>query len=655
MVEKNKSVAKKAPVKKKSPKKKTSSKTAVKKPAPKTKGKAKAVSQKRKYHPAFKWLLRLLILGIILFLMILAWVAPSLPSLDKAFNHSRNAVIHVLDHEGKTIYSQNAGWGEPLHVDEIPKYMSDALISIEDKRFRYHFGIDPYGLSRAIYRNIRYNKREGGSTITQQLAKNIFLTPERTIKRKAQEAILSLWLEWKFTKDQILTIYLNRVYYGTNAWGVDGASQKYFGHSAKELSLWESAMLAGIMRSPNNYNPHSNLERANQRTKLVLSLMRKQKRITEEEYEQAIEEGKNKTYPKIKHNRSYYIDWIFEQAEGFIQTTTTDLIIHTSFNPKAQKEAENILRNYLDQYGKSKNVDQGAILSIATDGSVIAMVGGYDYGQSQFNRTTQARRQPGSSFKPLIWQLALQEGMLLSDMVMDQPLNIQGWEPQNYDRKFHGMMSMKDALSRSSNSVAVQLSQYVGGQKIAQAAYKQSMQTPIEQHRSIALGTSVVTLMDMAALFGSWASGGYAIYPWGIKKITDPQGHMIYQHEHPQNNKILSGAVVAQMNFALSDVIENGTGKNAQLPFDVAGKTGTTQDYRDAWFVGYSSQFVTSVWLGNDDNKPMNHVTGGGLPAKIWHDFMDYIHLPALPPMDLPKPKGEILDPNNPLRELILW
>ncbi len=597
-------------------------------------------------------------IGFAIFVVLLAflWVLPSLPSLNKAFNHSRDAIVTVLDANGSVIYRQNTGWGEALHVGEIPKSMSDALIAVEDKRFYYHFGIDPYALSRAIYHNLRNKSRQGGSTLTQQLAKNVFLTHERTIKRKVQEAFLSLWLEWKFSKEQILTIYLNRVYYGTNAWGVDGAAQTYFGHSAKQLSLWESAMLAGIMRSPNNYNPHSNKERAENRAKLVLSLMLNQKRITKEQYQAALQEGKSKTYPKITLSRSYYIDWILEQSKGFIQTSGSDLIIHSTLDSHLQKQAEQLVVNRLHQSGKAKNVSQAALLSVTSDGAVIAMVGGLDYQQSQFNRAVQAKRQPGSSFKPLLWQIALQKGMLLSDMVEDKPVNIKGWKPKNYNRKYQGNITLLRALEVSSNVVAAQLGQHFGERNLINAAYNQGVETELRANPSLALGSSEVTMMDMVSIYASWASGGKQVFPWGIKMITTSKGELLYQHDDTHYSNILSTPVTAQMNYALSRVIQEGTGKNAQLPFDVAGKTGTTQDYRDAWFIGYSSQFVTAVWMGNDDNSPTNNLTGGDLPAKLWKDYMQAAHDSALPLSDLLQPESlDLLDEKSPLRDLLVW
>lgn len=597
-------------------------------------------------------------IGFAIFIVFLAflWVLPSLPSLNKAFNHSRDAIVTVLDANGSVIYRQNTGWGEALHVGEIPKSMSDALIAVEDKRFYYHFGIDPYALSRAIYHNLRNKSRQGGSTLTQQLAKNVFLTHERTIKRKVQEAFLSLWLEWKFSKEQILTIYLNRVYYGTNAWGVDGAAQTYFGHSAKQLSLWESAMLAGIMRSPNNYNPHSNKERAENRAKLVLRLMLNQKRITKEQYQAALQEGKSKTYPKITLSRSYYIDWILEQSKGFIQTSGSDLIIHSTLDSHLQKQAEQLVVNRLHQSGKAKNVSQAALLSVTSDGAVIAMVGGLDYQQSQFNRAVQAKRQPGSSFKPLLWQIALQKGMLLSDMVEDKPVNIKGWKPKNYNRKYQGNITLLRALEVSSNVVAAQLGQHFGERNLINAAYNQGVETELRANPSLALGSSEVTMMDMVSIYASWASGGKQVFPWGIKMITTSKGELLYQHDDTHYSNILSTPVTAQMNYALSRVIQEGTGKNAQLPFDVAGKTGTTQDYRDAWFIGYSSQFVTAVWMGNDDNSPTNNLTGGDLPAKLWKDYMQAAHDSALPLSDLLQPESlDLLDEKSPLRDLLVW
>ncbi len=636
-------------------------KTAKKQTNAAKKSKNNKSKKAKKQFSLWRFFRRLVLWGMAAGLLVVfasfLWVLPSLPSLDKAFNHSRNAMVTVLDANGEVIYRQNTGWGEALHVHQLPKTMPDALIAVEDKRFYYHFGIDPYALARAVYSNLRKQKRQGGSTITQQLAKNVFLTHERTLKRKVQEAFLSLWLEWKFSKEQILTIYMNRVYYGTNAWGVDGAARTYFGHSATELSLWESAMLAGIMKSPNNYNPHNNKKRAEQRTKLVLEMMLAQKRITQEQYKQALTEGESKKYPKTEHSRSYYVDWILEQSRGFIQTSGNDLVIHSTLDYNLQKQAEQLVQEHLQSEGKAKKVEQAALLSTTSDGAVVAMVGGRDYNQSQFNRAIQARRQPGSSFKPLLWQIALEKGMLLTDMVEDRPININGWKPQNYSKKYQGDITLLQALQYSSNLVAARLGQHFGVRNVIQAAYRQGVETELKAIPSIALGSSEVTMNDMVSIYATWASGGHQVFPWGIKMITTSRGELLYQHDSSQYGKIVSTPVVAQMNYALGKVITAGTGKNAKLPFDIAGKTGTTQDYRDAWFVGYSSQFITAVWMGNDDNSPTNGLTGGDMPAKLWKDYMAVAHNGMiLPPADLLKPKNfNLLDDNNPMRELILW
>ncbi len=591
----------------------------------------------------------LLAMGTILYL------SRDMPNIDNAFATYRSPTITINDSYGNQIYRKGADWGRPLMVEELPPSMAHALIAVEDKRYYYHFGIDPYAILRAIYRNIRFGTHQGGSTITQQLAKNMFLKPDRTLKRKSQEALLAIWLEWKFSKEQILTMYLNRVYFGSSAWTVDGASQLYFNHSATELSLWESAMLAGIMKNPNRYNPHHNKSQAERRTHLVLKLMYNQKKITKEQYEQALKEGKSKTYPKKQANRSWYVDWILAQSQSFIRAANADITIETTFDSEAQQKAQDILNSYLQKEGDIKKVSQGALLSMNVDGAVIAMVGGKDYKQSQFNRATQAKRQPGSSFKPLIWQLALERGQTLNDYIIDKPINIKGWKPQNYDRQYYGQVTLQQALRRSLNTVAVQLAQWIGNQNIVDAAYRQGISTALDAVDAIALGTEEVTLQDMVSLYGSWASGGYQVFPWGIKRITDSHGTILYERSLSQYTQMVSTPVVVQMNLALSDVILNGTAKNAQLPFDVAGKTGTTQDYRDAWFIGYSSTIVTGVWLGNDDNSQTQKLTGGSLPAKIWHDYMEYVHQNLTPP-DLPKPlETYILDEQNPVRNLILW
>ncbi len=605
------------------------------------------------------WLWRLFFYGFLLaFLLgigLILYLSRDMPNINQAFAVQRSATITVQDAYGNVIYRQGADWGKPLTINDLPPTMADALIAVEDKRFYYHPGIDPYAILRAVYRNMRFGTHQGGSTITQQLAKNMFLKPDKTLKRKSQEALLALWLDWKFSKEQILTMYLNRVYFGSSAWTVDGASQLYFNHSATELSLWESAMLAGIMKNPNGYNPHSNQKRAEKRTQLVLRLMYNQKKISQAEYEQALAEGERKKYPKKQLNRSWYVDWILAQSQSFIRAANADIIIETTFDGEAQKKAQNILNAHLAREGSAKKVSQGAILSMGVDGAVIAMVGGTDYNQSQFNRATQAKRQPGSSFKPLIWQLALERGQTLNDYITDKEINIKGWKPQNYDRKYRGRVTLQQALRSSLNTVAVQLAQWVGNQNIVDAAYRQGVLTPLEAVNAIALGTEEVTLEDMVSLYGSWASGGYQVFPWGIKRIIDSQGNVLYEHSTPVYAQMVATPVVAQMNLALSDVILNGTAKNAQLPFDVAGKTGTTQDYRDAWFIGYSAHIVTGVWLGNDDNSQTKNLTGGSLPAKIWRDYMEYAHENLAPP-DLPKPlNSHILDNKDPVRELILW
>jgi penicillin-binding protein 1A len=465
---------------------------------------------------------------------------------------------------------------------------------------------------------------QGGSTLTQQLAKNMFLSPERTMKRKAQEALLALWLEHLYSKEQILTGYLNRVYLGAGAFGVDAASRTYFGKPASELTVREAAIIAGLLKAPSRYSPATNPDLAWDRAKIVLGAMRDQGKITDKQYADATAPGQPvaQKKPGVGDGVRYFADWVVDRLTGYIGPIEQDVTITTTLDGAMQRAAEQRLAATLEGPGVKAHVTQGAIVAMAPDGAVKALVGGRDYQESQFNRATQAMRQPGSTFKPLVYLAALEAGLRPDTLVDDSPIRIGSWQPANYEPGFKGMVPAREALAESINTAAVRVLDYAGIDRVRKLAKRLGLSETLQPDLSLALGTSEVTLLDLASVYAVFANGGDVATPYAILEVKDRNGTVLYKRQASPAEQVVQPWFIDDINLMMAGVIDHGTGKSAKIGRPAAGKTGTTNDYRNAWFMGFTGDLVCGVWLGNDDNSPMKRITGGSLPAATWKAFM---------------------------------
>ena len=562
--------------------------------------------------------------GIVLLSLMVGYFALTLPSTADLTVAERRPSITVLAVDGSLIATYGDLFGEPIRIKEMSKYLPEAVIATEDRRFYYHFGVDPIGLLRAMVANLRAGHVvQGGSTISQQLAKNLFLKPERTMSRKIQEMLLALWLEHRFTKDQILEIYLNRVYLGAGTYGVDAAARRYFNKSARDVTLYEAAVVAGLLRAPTRFSPAGDRGRSAARAHQVLENMTAAGFITDAQM--AAAESQKSQLARVVPVRAgsrYFADWVAEQVGSFTGLGNRDLTVVSTLDPKLQDAAERAVAQTLDQDGEKSDVSQGALVAMAPDGAVRAMVGGRDYVDSQFNRATQALRQPGSSFKPFVYLAALEHGITPQDRFVDAPIRIGNYQPHNYGNKYMGDVSVADAVAHSLNTVAVQVEQRVGVDAVIATAHRLGITSELNRDVSLALGTAEVSLMELTGAYAAFASGGDGAWPYGIAEIKDKDGTVIYHRTGSGPGRVIAPEIAAEMTELLVGVVDHGTGRSAQIGRPIAGKTGTTQDYHDAWFEGFTADLVTGVWLGNDDNSPMKNVTGGTLPARTWHAFM---------------------------------
>lgn len=549
----------------------------------------------------------------------------TLPDIEQAVARTRQPSTTITAENGNEVKTFGSVYSEVIHLNELPSYVPDAIISTEDRRFYSHFGFDIIAFTRAMLTNIFMGRyAQGGSTISQQVAKNLFLTQQKTIKRKTQELLLAFWLEHKFTKEQILTLYLNRVYLGAGTYGIEAASQKYFQKSSRDMNLLEAAIIAGMLKAPSRYNPFASEERALSRAKVVLQNMVNNNTLTEKQmrYALTLPIGEDKSY-KVQ-GADYFADWVYREVNDYIGERDNDIYVYTTLNQEIQENAEKILRQAILS-AKNRNVSEGAVVVLDKRGEVKAMVGGIDYRKSQYNRAVSALRQPGSAFKPFVYLTALQNGWKPQDLIEDVPLTIGKWKPENYDKKYHGSVTLSDALAKSLNLATINLSESLSRKDIIRTAKKMGISTPIENSPSLALGTFEVRVLDMATAYSSIANGGYATWPHAIKEIYTRDGYQLYQREADTQNRILDEQAVAELTTMLEQVIRQGTGRKAKISGFAAGKTGTTQDYRDAWFVGFTDKYVIAVWVGNDDNSPMKSITGGTLPAEIWRKIAQSI------------------------------
>ncbi len=548
----------------------------------------------------------------------------SLPDVGNLMVSGPSQDVTILDDHGRLIARRGLTQGAMVRAEDLPDYVPGAFIAIEDRRFRSHLGIDPIGLGRAAFQNaMAGHVVQGGSTLTQQLAKNLFLSPNRTFERKVQEAMLALYLEHRYTKNQILTLYLNRVYFGAGVFGIEAASQKFFGKHASELSLTEAAMTAGSVKAPARYNPLSDIDAGLKRARVVLQAMQDAGIIDGNSRAQA-----EATRPRIVRanatpSSGFFADWIMAHLNEAVGPTNEPLIVETSFDLDTQTMAERAIATGLDSEGGKFNAHQAALVAMTPDGAVRAMVGGRTYGGSGFNRATDAVRQPGSAFKPFVYLTALEHGHSADDMVNDGPVDIHGWKPTDYEGHFKGRMPLIDAFAESSNSVAAQLTAEVGPREVARTARRLGIVSPLMEVSSLALGTSGVTPLELTGAYAPFANGGNGVTPFGVLRIKTRSGKVLYENKASSAGAVMSAQDDMQMTRLMSEVTATGTGKAARLEDrPTAGKTGTTQDFHDAWFVGFTADLVCGVWIGNDDNKPMVKATGGTLPARMFHAFM---------------------------------
>jgi len=574
-----------------------------------------------------KWTATFGVWSFIAVLLVCGWFFLTLPNIDKALESTRGPTITLLSSTGEVLATKGDLYGFPVQLSDVPDALPKAIIATEDRRFYSHFGIDPLGLLRAAWRNAWAGRIvQGGSTITQQVAKNLFLTPERSIKRKVQEAMLALWLEYRFSKEQLLTIYLNRVYLGAGTYGVDAAARKYFGISVGKISTYQSALIAGLLKAPSRYNPHSSKIRSHARTVQVLRNMVAAGYLTDA---QAIVAKKKKGQTVLATNKRvgrHFSDWVLSQVPSFVSAADRDLTVITTLDYKLQGKAENQVREAIKKNAKKLKVTEGAALVMDPTGKVLAMVGGTNYSVSQFNRVTQSLRQPGSVFKPFVYLAGMDVGLTPSSIMSDGPIDVAGWKPRNYKRTFEGKVKLIDAMARSINTVAVRVAEKAGVRRVIETAKRYGMTADFKADLGLALGTSEVTMLELTAGYASFANGGYGVWPYAIKEIHDNQGKVLYKRQGGGPGRIEPVEKIAAMNKMLAAVIERGTGKNARINHEAAGKSGTTQNYRDAWFIGYTADRVAAVWVGNDNGMVMNKVTGGGLPALMWRDLITSAH-----------------------------
>ncbi len=574
-----------------------------------------------------KWTATAGVWGIIAVLLVSGWFFLTLPNIDNALESTRQPTVTILSADGAVLAAQGDLYGLPVQLADVPDALPKAIMATEDRRFYSHFGVDVFGLMRAAWRNAWAGRVvQGGSTITQQVAKNLFLTPERSIKRKVQELMLALWLEYRFSKDQIMTIYLNRVYLGAGTYGVDAAARKYFGKSVSKISTYQSALIAGLLKAPSRYNPHASKERSQGRTEQVLKNMVAAGYLTEAQASSALKKQGRTLQSASKRIGRHFADWVMAQVPSYVSSGDRDLTVITTLDAKLQRQTERLVRAAVSKNRKTLNVKEGAALVMTPNGAVLAMVGGTNYGASQFNRTTQALRQPGSTFKPFVFLAGMDAGLTPESRLSDAPVDVAGWKPQNYKRTFAGDMSLLDAMTNSINTVAVRVAEKAGVERVLKTLKRYGITSKMQPDLGLALGTSEVTMMELTAAYAAFANGGSGVWPYAIREIRDGQGRVLYERQGSGPGRIETESRVSAMNAMLSQVIERGTGKNAQIGRPAAGKSGTTQNYRDAWFVGYTPDRVASVWVGNDNGSAMKNVTGGGLPARIWRDVMIAAH-----------------------------
>ncbi len=584
--------------------------------------------------PAAKWAATAGVWGIVFLGAVVAWYAYDLPEVDKALAASRRPTVTILAADGSVLAKIGDLYGMPVGLGDLPPALPQAVLATEDRRFYGHFGLDVIGLARAAVANLRAGAIvQGGSTITQQVAKNLFLTPERTLKRKVQEVLLALWLEHRFAKEQILTVYLNRVYLGAGAFGVEAAARKYFAKSARDVTTYEAAMLAGLLKAPSRDNPLANPGRAAKRAAQVLANLVAAGYLSPGQARAAKGRKAVVAGPGKGRMGRHFAGWVLDQVASYVSPGDRDITVMTTLNARLQRLAEARVGTMLRGAGRAAGISEAALVAMAPDGAVRAMVGGGDYGRSQFNRATQALRQPGSAFKPFVFLAGLEAGLTPATRFTDAPVAVGNWRPRNFGGVHRGEVTLGQALAQSINTVAVMVAERAGRDRVIRVARRLGVTARLKPTPSLALGAAEVSLIELTGAYAPFANGGIGIWAYGIEAIRDSGGRVLYKRAGSGPGRVMKPAHVAAINAMLSAAVASGTGRAAQLSRPVAGKTGTSQNFRDAWFLGYTAQLVTGVWMGNDDGRPMRKVTGGGLPARLWREFMSAAHegIPARP------------------------
>jgi penicillin-binding protein 1A len=574
--------------------------------------------------PLLKWALVAAIWAGVALAAVIGWYAWDLPDVDRVMATSRRPSVTVASGDGAVVATYGEIYGGTVTLADAPPFLVQAIVATEDRRFFSHGGLDPFGVVRAAAENLRAGSiRQGGSTITQQLAKNLFLTPARTMRRKVQESLLALWLEARFTKEQIFTIYLNRVYLGGGSYGFQAASRRYFGRDLDEINLHEAALLAGLLKAPSRYAPSQDREAARTRAEQVLANMVDAGFIGERDAQVAARQPLRIARSPAGQDVRYFADWALERVSGFVGAPDRDLVVVSTLDARLQRLAEAALDRTLERDGKRLGVAQGALVALSPDGAVRAMVGGRSYAQSQYNRAAQALRQPGSAFKLFVYLAALENGLTPSSRVVDGPISIDKWRPRNFEGRYRGAVTLTEAFAQSINTVAADTAERVGRRNVIAVARRLGITSKLESHPSLALGASEVTLVELTAAYAAVANGGYAVNPYAIAEIRDRAARALYRPQGSSAPRVLDAQIVRSMDDMLSAVLTVGTGRAARFAAARGGKTGTSQEFRDAWFVGYAGDMVAGVWVGNDDGAAMKGVTGGNLPARIWRDFME--------------------------------
>jgi len=556
---------------------------------------------------------------------VISLASKDLPDPKRLWENQRPVSVQIVDRQGRDILVRGAAAAPRIRLDQLPFHIPLTVIAVEDRRYYNHIGIDPEALLRAMVQNIKAGKYvQGGSTITQQLSKNVFLSPDKTLRRKMQEMLMAIWLERSFTKDEILELYLSKVYFGTGAWGLEAASLRYFDKPAAQMNLSETALLAGLLKAPSAFNPVNHPKRAAGRTAVVLRVLQAQDLIDHDMYQQALAHPIRIHRPQSDNSAQYFIDWIWPDIERALgDAPTQDILVQTTLDLDAQILAnEAVIANL----NAEKKASQAALVTLNSKGEVLAMIGGASYSDSQFNRATQAERQPGSAFKPFVYLSALEQGLTPWDKREDSSITLtdrqDSWTPQNFNKKFSGPVSIENALAKSINTVAVKLGEEVGRDTVIKTSERFGF-AGLSPIRSLALGSHVTTPLKLTHAYLSFSARGQTVDPSGILSISTANGTPLYDMPESERSTLIHTKTLAEMNRMMTRTVEIGTGRRARIEGrDIGGKTGTTNDFRDAWFVGYSSNIVTGVWVGNDDNTSMRGVTGGTIPTQIFQDYM---------------------------------